>query len=263
MSEAIGRLIRRWRTDRGLSQATLAEEAEVSTRHLSCIETGKASPSREMVLVLASALDVPLRERNTMLVAAGFAEAYRESNLADVEMTHVRRALDLVLCRQEPYPGVVHDRTWNALMMNDGASRLLRTLVPDPSPLGPLVRNSMHMLFHPDGFRRCVVNWDEAAGAIVNRLHRDADRDDDLQELLRALLAYPGVPRRFHHPELGGVPDVLIPVHIRHEGRDIRLFTTLTSLGTPLDITAQELRIECYFPADDDTDRWLHEIAGG
>lgn len=134
---AVGPLLRRWRTSRGLSQLALAEQAEVSTRHISCLENGKALPSREMVLVLASALDVPLRDRNALLVAAGFAPLYRESGITEPQMAHVRRALDFILERQEPFPALVVNRRWDLLLTNGGAQRLLQALPVDYAALGP------------------------------------------------------------------------------------------------------------------------------
>lgn len=257
---AIGPLLRGWRTTRGLSQLALADQAEVSTRHISCLENGKAQPSREMVLVLASALDVPLRERNALLVAAGFAPLYRESGIAEPQMAHVRRALDFILERQEPFPALVVNRRWDLLLTNRGAQRLMRHLPLDLAALGPLARNAMHMLFHPGGLRRYVVNWEEVSRVVMARLHHEAHEDalgEELRPLVDALMAYPDMPQAFREPSPAHASQVLIPVHTRHEGVELRMFTTVTTLGTPMDITAQELRIECYYPADDASEAWL------
>lgn len=265
-STAVGPLLRRWRRSRGLSQLALAEQAEVSTRHISYVENGRSQPSREMVLVLASALDVPLRERNALLVAAGFAPVYRESGIAEPQMAHVRRALDFILERQEPYPALVVDRRWDLLMLNRGAGRLLQHLPPDRAALGEHARNVMHMLFHPLGLRRYVVNWDEVARVVMARLMREAQEDalrEDIAPLVDALMGYPQMPRAYREPSPVDASRVMVPVHTRNEGVDLRLFTTVTTLGTPVDVTAQELRIECYYPADDATERWFEPSARG
>jgi transcriptional regulator with XRE-family HTH domain len=257
---AVGPLLRRWRTTRGLSQLALAEQAEVSTRHISYLENGRAQPSREMVLVLASALDVPLRERNALLVAAGFAPLYRESGIAEPQMAHVRRALDFILERQDPFPALVVNRRWDLLLTNRGAQRLLQRLPLDYAALGPLARNTMHMLFHPGGLRRYVVNWEDVSRVVMARLLHEAQHDaqgEELRSLVDALMAHPDMPRAHREPSPAHASQVLILVHLRHEDVELRMFTTVTTLGTPMDITAQELRIECYYPADDATEAWL------
>lgn len=259
---AVGPLLRRWRAARGLSQLALAEQAEVSTRHISCLENGKALPSREMVLVLASALDVPLRDRNALLVAAGFAPLYRESGIAEPQMAHVRRALDFILERQEPFPALVVNRRWDLLLTNRGTQRLLQHLPVDYTALGPRARNAMHLLFHPAGLRRWVVNWDELSRVVMARLVHEAQDDvlgEELRPLVDALMAYPDMPKTHREPSPAHASQVLIPVHTCHEGVELRMFTTVTTLGTPMDITAQELRIECYYPADDATEAWMRE----
>ena len=253
----VGPLLRRWRTARGLSQLALAEQAEVSTRHISYVENGRSQPSREMVLVLASALDVPLRERNALLVAAGFAPVYRESGIAEPQMSHVRRALDLIMERQEPFPAIVVDRGWNLVMSNKGAQRMLAHAPPDYAALGAHARNALHLLFHPMGMRRFVVNWEEVSRVLVARLAREAQADEELGSLVASLMAYPGMPQAFREPAPADANQVMVPMHTRNDGVELRLFTTVTTLGTPMDITAQELRIECYYPADEATEAWF------
>lgn len=256
---AFGPLLREWRQIKQMSQLRLAEAAEVSTRHISFIETGRAAPSREMVLILTSALDLPLRERNSMLGAAGFAAVYRESDIAAPEMRQVARALGFLLERHEPYGASVLDGSWNLLRVNQGGARMLGWLLDEPPP--PAVAgNAMRLLFHPRGVRPLIANWDELAGAMVERLHREVASGSG-RELLDEILAYPDVPRRFARPRLGAVPQVVMTIHFHKGGRDLRLFTTLTTLGTPLDVTAQELRIESYFPADAATEAWVAELA--
>ena len=169
-----GPLLRRWRTRRRLSQLDLAVEAGVSTRHLSFIETGRAQPSREMVLLLARALDVPLRDRNDLLTMAGYAPIYRATSLEAPAMAQVRRALDFILRQQEPYPALVLDRHWNVLRVNDGSARVQAVFL-DPkavAELGP--PNAMRLMFHPSGFRPYIVNWEPTAASLIQWLHRDA-----------------------------------------------------------------------------------------
>ena len=256
----IGPMLRRWRSTRGMSQLALAEQAEVSTRHISYLENGKAQPSREMVLVLASALDVPLRERNALLIAAGFAPVYRESGITEPHMEHVRRALDFILEQQDPFPAMVMNREWDLALTNAGAVRLLEHLPVDAQALGARARNIMHMLFHPAGLRPYIVNWDEVARVSMARLLREAQedpRDGGLHTLISSLMAYPDMPQRYAEPSPAHASQVMVEVQIRHEGVELRLFTMIASLGTPVDITAQELRIESYFPADERTEAWF------
>lgn len=163
----VGPLLKRWRRARRMSQQDLAFASEVSTRHISFVENGKSAPSREMVLVLASALDMPLRERNVLLRSAGFAPAYRESQLNHPDMAGVRQVLDIMLEHQEPYPALVLDHMWNLVRMNTAGMRVMGYFLADADP--SLLRNVMHALFHPDGFRRFVVNFDEVANALIAR----------------------------------------------------------------------------------------------
>jgi transcriptional regulator with XRE-family HTH domain len=261
----LGALLREWRLARRLTQQALADSAEVSVRHLSFLETGRASASREMVLVIANALDLPLRERNLLLGAAGFAPVYRETSLDAPPMAHIRRALDHILAQQEPFPAIVLDRSWNVARMNAGAQRLfarfLLPLAPPPVVLGNLV----HALFHPEGLRHVIVDWPTVASAMAERLHREASADPGAggpRALRDAVLAYPGIPERLRQPRLLDAPPVALPLCLRAlDGAEARFFTTLTTLGTPLDVTAEELRIESYFPLDDATDAFLRALA--
>lgn len=254
---AVGKQLRHWRTTRGLSQLALSEMAEVSTRHLSFIETGKSTPSREMVLVLASALDVPLRERNRLLLAAGFAPAYRERAFSAPENAQLRTIVDLVLRTHDPFPAAVLDRRWDLLAANQAAQRLIASIV-DPVALGPAMSNAMHLVFHPSGLRRAIVNWDEVAVATVQRLRREALDDpspDGIAGLVQTLERYGPLPRA--DASTTGEPSLLVPVHLRLPDVELRMFTTITTLGTPIEMTAQELRIETYYPADSASEAWL------
>jgi len=258
---SFGPLLRKWRLTRSYSQQRLASDSEVSTRHLSFLETSRAAPSREMVLLLASALELPLRERNGLLVAAGFAPVYRESALDGAELAHVRRALDYVLAQQEPYGAVVVDRVWNVLRMNVGTMRLFGAVLGDTPP--PARPNVVDLLFAPGPFREAVVNWEEVAGPLVERLHREIAAEPEDQErrtLLATILAYPDVPQDYREARLETVRP-FVPLQLRVRGEELRFFTMISTLGTPLDVTAQELRIETYFPADDATELWCRNAA--
>lgn len=256
-SHGFGPLLREWRLARRLTQQALAELAEISTRHLSFLENGRAQASREMALVLGNALDLPLRERNMLLAAAGFAPVYRETALDAAPMLHVRKALDRMLEQQEPYPALVMDRAWNVLRMNDGCTRLFARLLAGRPLGGEMLGNLGHALFHPEGLRSVVVDWPELAAVMLERLHREAAIDPQSRALRDALLAYEGVAE-LPKSSLAAVPPVAIPVHLRApDGGEARLFTMLTTLGTPLDVTAQELRVELYFPLDAASEAFL------
>ena len=258
-----GSLLREWRTARRMSQQQLAIESEVSTRHISYVENGKSSPSREMVLILASALDLPLRERNSLLSTAGFAPVYRETTLSAPEMQPVRHAFETILSHHEPYPAIVLTHAWDVVSMNDAFTRLFAFFI-DP-PFDPIVaQNVMHSLFHPQGVRPYVTNWEEVAGFLIDRLYRESIVELETSEsrkLLNALFAYPGVPSRMREVDLAEAPRVCITVTLEKDDTRLDLFSTLTTLGTPLDVTAQELRIESYFPADEATAEWLRKSA--
>ena len=254
-----GPLLRQWRSARRTSQERLAADAEVSTRHISFIENGRSVPSRGMVLVLASALELPLRERNVLLAAAGYAPAYRESELAGDAESPVRQTLALILRHQEPYPALGLTPLWNVIDLNRAALRVFSHFMPDP--LEPrLARNVMHALFHPDGLRRSVVNWGQVAEHLLVRLRREALLEPEPRAhlvLWEELQAYPDVPRSLDTGVLAGSPDPWLALHLKRDDVELRFFTTLSTLGTPLDVAAEELRIESYFPADPATDAWL------
>lgn len=242
-----------------MSQQRLGEAAEVSARHLSFLETGKAAPSRTMVLVLAGALDLPLRDRNRLLQAAGFAAVYRATRWESQAGSPLRRTLDLILRHQGPIPAVGVTPAWDVVQMNAAAVRVFTHFLPgglEPEVAGNVVR----ALFHPSGIRRFVVNWDEVASAVLERVHHEASLELDGgqgEALLRSIAHYPDVPER--RPLDAGPPDaeVSLPLHLKRDDLELRLFTTITTLGTPVDVGAQELRIESYYPADDATERWL------
>ncbi|MCB1033100.1 MAG: helix-turn-helix transcriptional regulator [Acidobacteria bacterium] len=252
-----GHALRHWRQVRGKSQLALALDAEVSARHVSFIETGRAHPSRAMIHTLATALNVPLRERNTLFVAAGYAPAYRESDLDAPELQPARRALDLMLARHEPFPAVVMNRCWDVLLRNRGAELFFSRLAPASVGRPPRPPNVLRQMLDPDGLRPAVENWEEVAGALIQRVHREAlggTPGSELQELLEEVLAFPGVPAAWREPDLSAPLAPLVPVGFRHAGRVFRFFSAVTTLGTAQDVTLQELRVESFFPADGETE---------
>ncbi len=252
---AFGRLLREWRTRRSVSQLDLAVEAGVSSRHVSFIETGRARPSREMILTLARVLDVPLRDRNDLLTAAGFAAMYRATDLDSPLLEQARKALDFMLRQQEPYPAIVVDRAWTLLKANGGAVWLVETFA-DASAAAEWGGNAMRLMFHPRGLRPHIVNWEAMAAALIQWLHRDVLHGlggDDARRLLDELLSYPGVPPRWRTLDLDVSTAPFLPIEFRKDDLHLQFFSTLTSLGTPHDITLQELRIEAFFPADEAT----------
>ncbi|MCR6486693.1 helix-turn-helix transcriptional regulator [Amycolatopsis sp. OK19-0408] len=259
----VGPLLKHWRGSRRLSQLALATEAAVSVRHLSFVETGRANPSRAMVLKLAEVLDVPLRERNTLLLSAGFAPEYPESALDAPALAAVREALETMLAQQEPFPALVMDRGWDIRHTNTAARRFFAFLGSGRANL-PGPANVLRRMFHPDGARPHVTNWPEVAEALVRRVRREAIGgvlDERAQRILDEVLDYPGVPP--HLRELNTAAPVLPIVPIRYErsGRRFDYFSTVTTLGTPQDVTLQELRIECFFPMNDETRERAWELA--
>jgi transcriptional regulator with XRE-family HTH domain len=256
MPTSFGSRLRWWRTHRGLSQLDLAGAAGTPQRHVSFLESGRAQPSREMVLRLAAALDVPLRQQNALLLAAGFAPSWRESDLAAPELATVNQALDHMLAQQEPFPAVVVDRRWNLLRANAGAGWLTAFLTgPSPVPASTGTVNMAEWLMSPDGLRPLLVNWQDVAIYFLRGVQADAiaDGTQETADLLRRLLAYPGVPALSYLPALEELPSPVLAMHFRKGQTSLRLFTTIATLGTPQDVTVQELRIECFFPADEAT----------
>ncbi len=261
MPEPFARLLRLHRSRRRVSQEQLGLEAEVSARHLSCLETGKSRPSREMVLLLASALELELRDRNTLLVSAGFAPLYPASALGSLAMAPVSRAIELLLAKQEPFGALVVDRCWNVLRANAGARRLLDRFLDAEGLPGPIATNAVRATLHPRALRPHVVNWEEVAGIVLDRLeraHLAHPEDDERRALLEEVRAYPDVGRIAPGAPPGGVPAAVL--HLRRGADELRLFTLLTTIGTPLDVTAQDITLESFFPADDATDRWFRRM---
>jgi transcriptional regulator with XRE-family HTH domain len=237
-----------WREHRGLSQLAVSGAAATSQRHLSFLESGRAEPSREMVLRLSAVLDVPLRQQNALLLAAGFAPVWRESDLTDPELAQVNGALDFMLAQQEPFPAFVVDRRWNLLRANGGAGRLV-TFLLEAAPAGAV--NLADALVAPDVLRPLIENWEEVAVHFLRSVQADAVADGTAEtaELLKRLTAYPGVPPLSRVAPLETHTPVL-HIHFRKGATRFSVFTTIATLGTPQDVTLQEIRIECFFPSD-------------
>ncbi|NNG03231.1 MAG: helix-turn-helix transcriptional regulator [Inquilinus sp.] len=264
-----GRMLRQWRAARSVSQLDLALAVGASQRHLSFLESGRARPSREMALRLAQGLDMPLRERNLLLVAAGFAPVYGEEGLAGPAAAPVRQAIAFILRQQEPFPGLVIDRHWSLVASNEAAARLIGDLVDVEAFTtqicggGPL--NILLLTVHPQGLRPHIANWTELAPALGERLRREAlggVADPQLAALLSQVEALvPGLSDAATAPFAEDLPP-LAALRLRRAGREQVWFSTIATLGTPLDAALQELRIELFFPADAATERSAREAAG-
>ena len=258
---SFGSGLRWWRARRGFSQLDLAGAAGTTQRHLSFLESGRASPSREMILRLATVLDLPLRQHNALLLAAGFAPAWRESDLSAPELAQVNSALDYMLAQQEAYAAFVVDRRWNLLRANAAAGRFVEFLTgPAPAAAAPVAEpvNLAVALVSPDGLRPFLVNWEEVALYFLRGVQADAIADGTRQtaELLTRLLAFPGLPAPSQIPAPGETRAPILTIHFRRNETSLRLFTTIATLGTPHDVTLQEIRVECFFPMDDPT-AWI------
>jgi transcriptional regulator with XRE-family HTH domain len=253
----LGDLLRYWRDVRGVSQLDLSLEAGFSQRQISFIESGRSVPGRDTLLTLAQTLDVPLRERNALLLAAGYAPVYSEAPWNAEEMHSVIRALERVVRQHEPFPAIVMDRHWNVLMTNDAAPRFFNHFIDMAAREEP--RNMLHLIFDPQGMRPFVADWDNVSRSLLQRVYRESVGhviDDGTTRLLDELLEYPDVPRdwKAQHAPTATPTMPVVPLGFISEGRVLRYFSMVTSVGTPQTVAAQELRLECMFPADDATE---------
>lgn len=262
---AFGDMLKAWRMARRYSQLELAEETQVSQRHLSFLESGRASPSREMVSHLARVLRVPLRECNDLLMAAGYAPLYPERALGDVDMAVIRQALESTLQHHEPYPALVVDRQWNIVLRNTAVDRLVG-LLGEPARVWKKVdpsggRNLMRLTLHPKGLQPLVVDWPNTACALLMRLQAEVQANPGntgLQALLAELRALPGVPSTDHPSAVA--PSMQVPVltlKLQMRGATLELFSMVCTFGTAFDLTADELRLELLFPCDEVTASFL------
>jgi len=261
----LGAMLRRWRGMRGRSQLEVSADAGISQRHISFIESGRSLPSRATLMTLARILDVPLRERNALLLAAGYAPAYSEAAWDAEEFRHVSRALDRMLAQHDPFPAVVLDRTWHVLKTNASAPRFFGSLVD----LGryPEPRNLLRMLFDPAALRPAIADWESTALALLQRVHRESvgrALDDATLALIESLLAFPDVPQAWPpEPARGAGPSLpVIPVGFKHGGTVLNFFSMVATVGTPGAVAAQELRLECMFPADEATEAAYARMLG-
>jgi transcriptional regulator with XRE-family HTH domain len=258
----IGGHLREWRQRRRLSQLALACDADISTKHLSFIETGRSLPSREMVLRLAERLEVPLRERNLLLVAAGYAPVFPERPLEDPALSAARKAVDLVLAGHEPYPALAIDRHWTLVAANNAVAALLTGI--DPLLLRPPV-NALRLGLHPEGLAPRIANFAEWRGHLLARLRRQIDITGDpvLVGLLNEISDYPTAhDAKFDPPfAIGEYADIVVPLRLVMNGAVLSLFSMTTVFGTPVDITLSEVAIEAFLPADTATSEALRRLA--
>jgi transcriptional regulator with XRE-family HTH domain len=248
----VGVLLRRWREQRRLTQLELSIQADISTRHLSFVETGRSRPSRELLLHLAEELDLPLRERNHLLLAGGFAPAYAETRLDAEPMSAVLAAVRKVLAGHEPYPAVVVDRAWNLVDANASAMAILTEGIAPELQAPPA--NVLRVSLHPDGLAPRIANLGEWRAHLLGRLRRQVaiTADPGLEALLEELRGYPCAQPE-PEVELPGPGDFLLRLRLRHRGGELAFFSTVATFGTPLDVTVAELAIESFFPADQAT----------
>ncbi len=253
-------LLRQWRSERRMSQLALATEAGVSTRHLCFLEKGRSQPSREMVVLLASVLDIPLAAQNALLIAAGFAPVFSEAPLDAPQLGPVQQALDFMLAQQEPFPALVVDEGWNLRQRNTAAARILGVLRPYYSVPAELAQNVMHVMCHPGGMRRFMPNWHDFTAAYLQVLHREATQglSHAAARLREDLLRYPDMPAAFASSQMD---TPVVPMQLRIGQHDLSFFVTLTTFAMPRDITLQQIKIEGFFPADEITAQLARRLA--
>jgi transcriptional regulator with XRE-family HTH domain len=257
-------LLKYWRGMRGMSQLDLALAADVSARHVSFLETGRAQPSPEMVLALAGTLDVPLREQNAMLRAAGFDDAFAEPAL-DAELSGpIKGALERMLAQQEPFPMVVMNRRYDVLRTNHAAERVLTRFIKEPAAMrDPL--NAYHVLFDPRLSRPYILEWERVGRAMLSRLHREAvhaPEERGIGELVEELLSFPDVPAMWRQPDFSEPSHAAFGVRMRRDELELAFLTTMTCFSAPHNVTLEELQIESYFPLDEVTERACRALAG-
>jgi transcriptional regulator with XRE-family HTH domain len=257
----LGGLLRYWRNVRGKSQFDVALDTGISQRHISFIESGRSVPSRQSLLDIANGLDIPLRERNALLLAAGYAPIYAETPLDAPQMRSIMNALQRVLRQHEPFPAVVLDRYWNVIMTNEAAPAFFGRFIDMASR--PKPRNLLHLMFDPKGMRPFIANWEALARSLFGRVYRESVGkviDEKTRGLIAALLAYPDVQADWNRPEDFSAATNLpvIPVCFSRKRLTLSYFSLISTVGTPQTISAQELRIECMYPADEATE--IHHL---
>jgi transcriptional regulator with XRE-family HTH domain len=242
----LGELLRSWRQERGKSQLDLSLDTGISQRHLSFVESGRSVPSRDFLSTVSDALNIPLRERNVLLLASGYAPLYNERNMDAEQMAIVTRAIDRMLQQHEPHPALVLDRYWNVIRTNEAAPRFFGSFIDLKAR--PKPRNLLDLMFDPLGMRPFVEEWDKVAAGLLQRVRREAVGqvvDAGLAKLLERLRKYPGVAALKPRPE---PQSPVLPMTFRRDDERFSYFSLITTVGTPQCITAQELRVECMFP---------------
>lgn len=255
-TQTIGSLLKKWRERRRKSQLELALDAEISTRHLSFVETGRAKPSREMILLLAENLAIPLRERNKILLTGGYAAEFSEKSFDDVSLAAARQAFELILQAHEPFPALAIDRHWNMVAANKTVPLMLEAV--DAELLAPPV-NVLRLSLHPKGLARKIVNFYEWREHLLARLKKQVDdtADQTLEKLLEVLSAYPLENKRKIKSADAGI---VVPLQLESKFGTLSLISTTTVFGTPLDVTVSEIALETFFPADEPTRKIFSQI---
>lgn len=261
-----GTILRQWRGSRGKTQLDLSFDSGISQKHISFVESGRSTPSRQTLLDLAQALEIPLREQNTLLLAAGYAPVYSQDPLDAPVMTSIAKALRRMLRQHEPFPAIVMDRYWNVLMTNEASPRFFNCFIDMNAREEP--RNLLHLMFDPEGMRPFIANWKDTARSLLARVHREALGhviDAETRRLLDELSKYPDVAPEWRTPASGEVMPV-IPLSFRKGAVTLNYFSMITTVGAPQTIAAQELRLESMFPADEHTEnahgRFVRENTG-
>jgi transcriptional regulator with XRE-family HTH domain len=250
----LGNLLRQWRGVRGRSQLDVSLDTGISQRQISFIESGRSVPGRSTLMGIAQALEIPLRERNALLLAAGYAPLYSDAAWNSDQMKSIGKALERMIAQHEPYPAIVMDRYWNVLLTNHAAPRFFNCFIDLSARPAP--RNLLHLIFDPQGMRPFIAHWETLAETLIRRVHREAVGhivDQKTRDLVADLLAYPDVRPDWKAPE---TPSALpmIPISFVRDGAVMNYFSLVTTVGTPQTIAAQELRVECLYPADDETE---------
>jgi transcriptional regulator with XRE-family HTH domain len=249
-----GIILRQWRGSRGKTQLDLSFDSGISQKHISFVESGRSTPSRQTLLDLAQALEIPLREQNTLLLAAGYAPVHSQDPLDAPAMTSITKALKRMLRQHEPFPAIVMDRHWNVLMTNDASPWFFNCFIDMNARPEP--RNLLHLMFDPAGMRPFIANWKSTARSLLARVHREALGrviDARTRSLLDELATYPDVAPEWRNPTADDIVPV-IPLSFRKGGVTLNYFSMITTVGTPQIVAAEELRLECMFPADEFTE---------
>lgn len=258
--QTIGSLLKTWRERRRKSQMELALDAEISTRHLSFVETGRARPSREMILLLAENLEIPLRERNRILIAGGYAPVYSEKNFDDISLTSARQAIELILKGHEPFPALAVDRHWNMVAANKIVPLMLEGI--DAELLEPPV-NVLRLSLHPEGLAKKIINFREWRGHLLSRLKKQVEdtADFELEQLFDELISHKipdGKSGKVSTDETG----IIVPLKIESKFGTLSFISTTTVFGTPVDVTLSEIALETFFPADEETTKIFMRMNG-